>query len=104
MQLATFGRLLDGQRDELVGFEASLVAIADARRAAFPGKTHHGNVVWNGRTECRVSGTVFEITDDELALADRYEQLDSYQRVAVTLASGAQAWVYVDASTVPAAR
>jgi gamma-glutamylcyclotransferase (GGCT)/AIG2-like uncharacterized protein YtfP len=44
-----------------------------------------------------VSGTVFEITDAEIAAADQYEQLAIYQRIAVTLASGKRAWVYVDA-------
>lgn len=102
VQLATFGRLLDGRRDELIGFELALVPIDPARLAAFPGKTHHGNVAWSGRPDRGVSGTAFELTEDELALADRYEQLDSYRRITVTLASGAEAWVYVDASTAPA--
>jgi len=45
-----------------------------------------------------VSGTVFEITDAELADADTYEARAAYTRVSVTLASGREAWVYVDAS------
>jgi hypothetical protein len=39
---------------------------------------------------------VFEITPDELKQADDYE-VDSYKRVAVTLQSGKNAWVYVKA-------
>jgi hypothetical protein len=100
VQLAMFGRRLDGRRDELVGFEPSLVPIAPARLAAFRGKTHHANVVPSGSPDSCVTGTVFEITDDELALADCYEQLDAYHRIAVTLASGAEAWVYVDARSL----
>jgi gamma-glutamylcyclotransferase (GGCT)/AIG2-like uncharacterized protein YtfP len=50
-----------------------------------------------------VSGTVFEITDAELAAADRYEQLAAYRRIAVTLASGKRAWVYVDSRSAPGA-
>jgi gamma-glutamylcyclotransferase (GGCT)/AIG2-like uncharacterized protein YtfP len=50
-----------------------------------------------------VSGTVFEITDAELAAADQYEQLAAYKRVAAMLASGKQAWVYVDARSAPRA-
>jgi gamma-glutamylcyclotransferase (GGCT)/AIG2-like uncharacterized protein YtfP len=42
----------------------------------------------------RVPGTVFEITPAELAAADAYEVAD-YERIAVTLASGQGAWVYV---------
>jgi gamma-glutamylcyclotransferase (GGCT)/AIG2-like uncharacterized protein YtfP len=40
--------------------------------------------------------TVFEITAEELAAADRYEVAD-YKRVAAPLASGVTAWVYVKA-------
>jgi len=92
VQRATFGRLLDGQPDELVGFERSLSA-----------DTHHANVTFTGSSASRVPGTVFEITEAELAAADRYEQVAAYRRMAVGLASGKQAWVYVDARSAPAA-
>jgi gamma-glutamylcyclotransferase (GGCT)/AIG2-like uncharacterized protein YtfP len=49
-----------------------------------------------GRRDDRVAGTVFEITAEELAAADRYEVAD-YKRVAASLASGLTAWVYVKA-------
>jgi gamma-glutamylcyclotransferase (GGCT)/AIG2-like uncharacterized protein YtfP len=97
VQLATFGRLLQGQRDALPGFEPSLVRIDDPQVVAAGGRTHHANVRFNGRNDSRVNGTVFEITDAELAAVDRYEQLAAYKRIAVTLASGQEAWVYVDA-------
>jgi len=97
VQRSTFGRLLDGQRDELPRFEPSLVRIEDAQVVAATGKTHHANVTFSGRVDRRVSGTVFEITDAELAAADRYEQLAAYTRIAVKLASGNVAWVYLDA-------
>jgi gamma-glutamylcyclotransferase (GGCT)/AIG2-like uncharacterized protein YtfP len=77
VQLSTIGRRLDGQRDELPRFEKN------------------ANVTLSGDPDSRVSGTVFEITDDELARIDRYEAPVSYRRVAVTLASGRQAWVYL---------
>jgi gamma-glutamylcyclotransferase (GGCT)/AIG2-like uncharacterized protein YtfP len=62
------------------------------------GMRHHANVIGNGRSECRVEGTVFEITDDELALADRYERAANYRRQLVTMHSGTRAWVYTHAS------
>jgi hypothetical protein len=43
-----------------------------------------------------VPGTVFEITDSELAMADKYE-VKAYRRVSARLASGRDAWVYVEA-------
>ena len=101
VQKSTFGRLLQGQGDELLGFEQSLVRITDPHVVATGGKTHHANVTFNGRNDSRVNGTVFEITDAELAAADQYEQAVAYKRVAAMLASGKQAWVYVDAGSAP---
>ena len=62
VQLATFGRLLHGQKDELLGFEQSLVRIEDPQVVATSGKTHHANVTFNGRNDSRVSGTIGEMT------------------------------------------
>ena len=101
VQLSTFGRLLEGQKDELPGFEPSFVKIEDSQVVALSGKTHHANATYNGRQDSRVNGTVFEITDAELAAADQYEQLAAYKRIPATLASGKRAWVYVDARSAP---
>jgi gamma-glutamylcyclotransferase (GGCT)/AIG2-like uncharacterized protein YtfP len=84
VQRATFGRLLQGEDDTLIGFERST-----ARNLA--------NVTFTGRAEDGVAGMVFEVTDADLAAADRYEERASYARIAGTLASGKDAWVYVDA-------
>jgi hypothetical protein len=103
VQLSTFGRLLHGQRDELVGFEQSLLRIEDPEFVATSGKADHSIVRFNGRNDSRVSGTVFEVTDAELARADRYEPA-GYERVAAVLASGKRAWVYADARALPSPR
>ncbi|WP_354535074.1 gamma-glutamylcyclotransferase family protein [Ralstonia sp. 1138] len=63
-------------------------------------KTHHQIVSFTGVSTDRVDGTVFEITDAELKDADDYE-VAAYTRVAAALASGKQAWVYVDAQVSP---
>ena len=52
--------------------------IEDPQAAAASDRTHHANVTFNGRPDSRVSGMAFEITDAELATADRYEQLAKY--------------------------
>jgi gamma-glutamylcyclotransferase (GGCT)/AIG2-like uncharacterized protein YtfP len=93
VQMSTFGRLLDGQPDELVGFEQSLLEIDDPEFVATSGKSHHAIVTFNGRENSRVSGMVFELSDSELASADSYEPA-GYRRIPATLASGKQAWVY----------
>ena len=87
VQMSTFGRRLQGQHDELPQYEPSKVPAA--------GGGFHANVTFNGRSDSRVKGTVFEVTDAELAAADRYEEPAAYVRIAVSLASGRQTWVYV---------
>ena len=97
VQMSLFGRLLKGEPDALVGFEQAAIAIDDPQVVTLSGKTHHVIVRSNGREDSRVAGTVFEITDEELAHADDYE-VDDYKRVQTRLASGREAWVYVDAN------
>ena len=101
VQRSTFGRLLKGSADALVGYAQSMVKIEDADVVAKSGKTRHPIVAYSGAGEDRVAGTVFEITDAELAAADAYE-VDAYKRVPAPLASGRSAWVYVDARHAPA--
>lgn len=93
VQRSTFGRVLRGHADELIGFEESLFAIEDPDFVATSGKAHHAIVRFNGKRESRVRGTVFEVTESELESADRYEPA-GYTRVWTTLASGKKAWVY----------
>ena len=91
VQRSTFGRLLHGEADELPEFEPSLVQIEDVRIVAASGVTHYANVIFNGRSDSRVAGSVFEISDAELVAADGYERIANYKRIAATLASGKHA-------------
>jgi gamma-glutamylcyclotransferase (GGCT)/AIG2-like uncharacterized protein YtfP len=93
VQLSTFGRRLDGHRDELVGFEQGQFRVEDPAFVATSGQSQHAIVRFNGRSDSRVSGMVFEVSDAELVKADAYEPA-GYQRVRAALASGKQAWVY----------
>ncbi len=96
VQLTHFGRELKGRPDAMPGYRQSLVAISDPQVVATSGKTHHPIVEPSPHAADEVAGSVFEITAQELAAADRYEVSD-YKRVSVRLKSGAQAWVYVRA-------
>ena len=102
VQRATFGRLLTGRPDALVGFEQAMVLIEDPQVVATSGMTHHPIVRPSTDPASRVPGTVFEVTAAEIRSADEYE-VSAYRRIAVKLASGAQAWVYVDARFMPPA-
>ncbi|MET3133092.1 hypothetical protein AAKU55_003374 [Oxalobacteraceae bacterium GrIS 1.11] len=96
VQIANFGRELAGRPDSILGYAQSFVAIDDAQVLAMSGKTHHPIVQPSSNPQDEIPGTVFEITVQELAAADKYEVSD-YKRVSVPLKSGSQAWVYVRA-------
>ena len=95
IQLATFGRLVRGEPDEVVGCERVVIAVDDPQVMADTGRGEHANLRFNGNPQSRVAGTVLELTDAEIAEADEYELLARYKRREVALASGRKAWVYV---------
>ena len=96
VQRATFGRRLEGTQHHLVGYEAGWLEIADSAAIEASGKPRHPIIAFTGRPTDQVRGTVFRITGSELQHADAYEVAD-YKRECLTLASGQNAWVYVDA-------
>lgn len=98
VQLATFGRLLDGHADRLPGFRLRQLKIRDAAVVATSGQTHHPILVRadDAASVDAVEGMVFALTAAELAQADAYEVAE-YRRERLMLASGLAAWVYVAA-------
>jgi gamma-glutamylcyclotransferase (GGCT)/AIG2-like uncharacterized protein YtfP len=99
VQLAIFDRKLRGDQDELVGYEQALLRIEDPAVIVTSGKTHHTIVRPSKDPSSRIKGTVYQLTQAELHRADVYE-VAAYKRTAATLASGREAWVYVDARVV----
>jgi gamma-glutamylcyclotransferase (GGCT)/AIG2-like uncharacterized protein YtfP len=97
VQIANFGRELMGREDALPGYARRRVPIIDPKAVALTGESHYANVEPSSNPEDAVSGTVFEITEQELAAADKYEAAAEYQRISVTLTSGDRAWAYVRA-------
>lgn len=93
VQLATFGRRLDGHTDAVVGHDLDWVTIRDPHVIATSGSDRHPVLVTSDRPGAAVEGTVFPITAAELAAADDYE-VDDYVRILVPLRSGSRAWVY----------
>ena len=92
VQMAAFGRLLRGAPDALAGYVCVQIEIkADA--AAVSGREFRPIVVQTGNPADVVRGTVFVLSDVELAAADGYEASDC-KRIEVTLASGRRAWVH----------
>jgi gamma-glutamylcyclotransferase (GGCT)/AIG2-like uncharacterized protein YtfP len=94
VQLDTFGRLVAGEPDTLPGYTIDYVEIDDTRVVDLSGLSVHPVLRATGSPVDRVVGRVLLLTADELDAADEYE-VARYRRIAVTLASGRQAWVYV---------
>jgi gamma-glutamylcyclotransferase (GGCT)/AIG2-like uncharacterized protein YtfP len=97
VQLETFGRLLQGQPDCLMGYRLSSVKITDPKVLAMSGEAVHPMLIGTGEPHDQVEGMVFQVTEAELQQADAYEVAD-YQRVEASLQSGGKAWVYVSAT------
>src|SRR5262245_33665116 len=95
VQLANFGRELPGRKDALPGYVRRMLDVIDPEVMALTGESYLLNVEMSSNPEDAVSGTVFEITEQELAAADTYEEDANYRRISVTLRSGDQAWVYI---------
>ncbi len=100
--MALFGRVLEGQADALVGFVRGQIPVV-AGDTLNAGLSHYENAVASGDPRDRIDGTALRVTDAELAQADAYEAPADYVRVAVTLVSGAKAWLYVHGQPAPPA-
>lgn len=101
VQFATFGRKLAGEPDSLVGFKRTEFRITDLEVIRTSGKTLHPMATFTGESGERIAGMVFEVTDEELEQADRYETDPAYRRWRTRLLSGREAWVYADARFPP---
>ena len=95
VQLATFGRRLDGHPDAVTGYRVDTVTITDPGVVATSGSDRHPVLVAAGDPGAAVEGTVLAITARELVAADAYE-VDAYERVEVPLRlhnAGADPWL-----------
>jgi gamma-glutamylcyclotransferase (GGCT)/AIG2-like uncharacterized protein YtfP len=82
IQREAFGRSTRGEPDLLFGYERKEIFL-------------HGETypIIMRQAGARVPGRVLSLTTEELKRLDKYED-PIYQRIAVTLNSGRQAWVY----------
>jgi Gamma-glutamyl cyclotransferase, AIG2-like len=94
VQISSFGRLLDGVNDKICGYKLEELEISDFEVVSKSGKTVHNILKFTGNKNDIIEGIVYDITPDELKLADNYE-VDDYKRKKLATLSGQQAWVYV---------
>jgi hypothetical protein len=95
VQLANYGRELEGSPDALPGYRLAVVPDRDPDAVRVSGTKMHYIVQPTGDAADRVPGRVYLLTEEELAATDRYEGSD-YGREEMALASGRRAFVYVE--------
>ena len=93
VQKALFGRILVGAKDKLTSYQIKDLRIKDPLVIEKSGTDIHPILVFTGNSTDIVSGTVFEISTEELKKADDYE-VEDYERVSACMASGNEVWVY----------
>lgn len=93
VQAELFGGAVPGEPDALVGYRLDTVRLGDPDVVRLSGTDTHRIARPTGNASDRVPGIVLTLTHAQLARADAYET-DDYERVAVRLASGREAWLY----------
>jgi gamma-glutamylcyclotransferase (GGCT)/AIG2-like uncharacterized protein YtfP len=94
VQMETFGRLLKGVKDTLVGYELTQVEITDPEVLRKSGQQFHPIIQYSGNNKDEVEGMLFEVTNEEIAKADAYE-VDDYKRIEVKFKSEKIGFNYV---------
>lgn len=95
VQLATYGRELEGSPDVLPGYRLERLPDRDPEAVRISGAKTHMVARRTGDPADRVPGMVFLLTPQELEATDRYEGTD-YARAELPLQSGRRAFVYVE--------
>lgn len=95
VQLANYGRRLEGEPDALVGYRLVVLPDRDPDAVRISGAKTHMVARRTGDPADRIPGVVFLLTEEELAATDRYEGSD-YGRAELALESGRTALVYVE--------
>lgn len=98
VQQSIFGCTLAGEPDAVIGHVLTDVHIDDPAVVEASGSAVHPGLAASADPTATVDGTVYLLTDEQLAAADDYE-VDAYERVAYPLKSGRTAWVYALAQT-----
>jgi len=94
VQLDTFGRILTGKKDVLRSYTLSEIRITDPNVIKSSGTDMHPMLEYTGDEKDFVEGTIFELTDKELLMADGYE-VDDYKRSELIFASGESGYAYL---------
>src|SRR6202041_2318821 len=73
VQRAVFGRAVTGRPDAIIGCRLEPVTISAGESIAISGTANHTILVKTGNDADEISGVLFEISEQDLARADAYE-------------------------------
>lgn len=94
VQMETFGRILQGEKDILIGYILKMVEITDPEVLRKSNQKYHPILDFSGNIEDEVEGILFEVTNEEILQADEYE-VDNYKRIETIFKSGKKGFIYV---------
>ncbi|WP_374464385.1 gamma-glutamylcyclotransferase family protein [Chryseobacterium sp.] len=94
VQLETFGRLLEGERDILSGYQLHMLEIKDPEVLRKSGQKYHPVLKFSGNDIDQIEGMLFEVTEAEILQADEYE-VDDYKRIETIFKSGKKGFIYI---------
>ena len=94
VQVELFGRIFKGSPDILREYKIAPARITDTQFLARGEQLMQHTLVFTNNKNDLVKGTLYEVSDAELLLADQYEP-ENYKRKKVELESGRSAWIYI---------
>lgn len=94
VQLETFGRILRGEKDILIGYQLKMLEIKDPEVLRKSNQKYHPILEFSGNNVDEVEGVLFEVSDEEILHADEYE-VDDYKRIETVFKSGKKGFIYV---------
>lgn len=100
VQISLVGHRVPSTPDAIVGYRVGRVTISDPAAIAASGHDIHPALIATGDPSEVVDGEVLELSEDELAAVQRYEEV-SFQRIEVQTRSGRRAWAYAPKPGLP---
>jgi len=94
VQLETFGRILRGEKDILIGYQLKMLEIKDPEVLRKSNQKYHPILEFSGNSADEVEGVLFEVSDEEILQADKYE-VDDYKRIETVFKSGKKGFIYL---------
>ncbi|MDR6404126.1 MULTISPECIES: gamma-glutamylcyclotransferase family protein [Chryseobacterium] len=94
VQIETFGRILQGEKDILKGYKLKMLEITDPEVLRKSNQKYHPILEFSGNADDEVEGVLFGVTNEEILQADEYE-VDDYKRIETVFKSGKVGFIYV---------